>query len=265
MVMVVLTIFLMGLILGSFDNALVWRLKNKKDWVKARSICPQCKHQLAAKDLVPVLSWLSLGGKCRYCAKKISAQYPLVELITAALFVTSYLLWPMQLNAVGWAALIVWLAGVVIMVALAVYDYKWMILPNIMVAWLYGGAIGFALLRAIQGNAPGQFVLAIVSGGVLFGLFWVLYQVSKGKWIGGGDVKLVFALGVFAGTPFLATAIIFLASLLGTIWALPLLLTKKYSSKTKIPFGPLLLFATFVVVLVGQSLVDFYKKKILFL
>src|SRR5882762_114793 len=107
--MIIVVLAILGLCFGSFVNAAVWRIyaqeqvKSKKLQVKkstnlsivnGRSVCPHCEHELAAKDLMPVFSWLSLGGKCRYCKKPISRQYPLVELLTAVLFVFSYLYWP---------------------------------------------------------------------------------------------------------------------------------------------------------------------------
>ena len=104
--MIVLILFVFGLIFGSFVNAYVWRFKKRKNWVSERSICPNCKHVLRAKDLVPVLSWLSLRGKCRYCKKPISAQYPAVELFTALLFALSYAFWPYSLTLLGWLAFI---------------------------------------------------------------------------------------------------------------------------------------------------------------
>src|SRR5690606_23636863 len=93
-IVVILALIVSGLILGSFVNAFVWRLHEKKDWVGGRSECPHCHHKLAPKDLVPVLSWLSLGGKCRYCHKPIPDS-PLVELAVPVLFVLSYIFWPM--------------------------------------------------------------------------------------------------------------------------------------------------------------------------
>src|SRR5438105_4077844 len=91
----------LGLAFGSFINALVWRIHEKKDWVRQRSQCPHCGHKLAAKDLVPVISWLALRGRCRYCGKPISLQYPLVELAMAAVFISSYYFWPGGVAGVG--------------------------------------------------------------------------------------------------------------------------------------------------------------------
>ena len=98
--------------------------------LKGRSMCPHCKHELAAKDLVPVLSWLYLRGKCRYCGKPID-DTPLVEAATAALFAISYLGWPGPLDTgLQWLIFAVWLIFVVMFVALAVYDLRWLLLPN---------------------------------------------------------------------------------------------------------------------------------------
>lgn len=88
--MAYIILILLGLCLGSFVNALVWRLHENKDFVKGRSQCINCGHVLAARDLVPLFSWLTLGGKCRYCRRKVSVQYPLIELVGAAVFALSY-------------------------------------------------------------------------------------------------------------------------------------------------------------------------------
>ncbi len=94
-------LFVCGLVLGSFVNALVWRIREKRTWVNDRSECVHCHHKLAPLDLIPVVSWLFLRGVCRYCKKPISIQYPLVELATGALFVLSYLLWDYGFDSWG--------------------------------------------------------------------------------------------------------------------------------------------------------------------
>ena len=129
--MMVLLLVLTGLMFGSFINALVWRLHENKDWVSDRSECPHCHHKLAAQDLVPVFSWLFLGGKCRYCKKPIPDS-PLVELALPGLFVLSYLLWPQPLSGVGLYDLIFWLVFLVGFTALAV----WFCRPDIIIAAL---------------------------------------------------------------------------------------------------------------------------------
>src|SRR3990167_681571 len=131
-------VVLLGLVAGSFVNAWVWRRRqleikkqNRLSVVSGRSQCPDCGHQLSAKDLVPVISWLWLRGRCRYCKKPISRQYPIVELLTAAVFVLSYYYWPGGVETIGdWLSLSLWLLSLIGLVALAVYDSRWLILPN---------------------------------------------------------------------------------------------------------------------------------------
>lgn len=264
--MIVFILLILGLALGSFINALVWRLKTKRNWVSERSVCPHCKHILAAKDLIPVVSWALLAGKCRYCKKSISAQYPAVELITATLFVCSYLFWPYALvSAAGVVAFVVWLLCMIILIALLIYDLKWMLLPNSLVAVLTLLTVVFTILRAASGDGIVGLVQSFVGGVVFFAIFWVLFTVSKGKWIGGGDVKLALPLGLLAGGIAEVFLIIFLASLIGTLYVLPSLVRGKVKVKTKLPFGPLLIIATIVVVLFGGSVINWYLHSFLYL
>lgn len=258
--MALIIVVLLGLCAGSFVNALVWRLKNKKDWVRERSICPDCKHTLSGKDLVPVLSWLELRGRCRYCNKKIHWQYPLVEVICAALFATSYLFWPLALSGIGWPVFAVWLLIVTVGLALSVYDFKWMILPDGLVLTLSILSVIFALLRSWQLQSPNNLVFSVVAAAFLFGLFWLIFQISDGKWIGGGDVKMMPALGLLSGGITAAVLVIFGSSLAGVVIAIPLIISGKGGRQTKLPYGPLLLIATFVVVLFGQSAIEWYKS-----
>ena len=262
----VLIILVYGLIFGSFVNALVWRVfNNKKWWGNERSICPKCKHKLKARDLIPVMSWLALRGKCNYCQKPISPQYPAVELATAFLFAFSYIFWPNQFNVLGWLAFGTWLLIIVVFVALSVYDLKYMLLPNKMVAFAVAISLVLAVLIALSKQDFTLLINAIFSAFLFYGAFAVIFYASKAKWIGGGDVKLAISLGLIVATPLKVVLVIFIASVIGTIISLPLIALKKYKLTSKMPFGPLLMIATIIVFLFGEQLINWYLKNVLYL
>ncbi len=271
MFIVILIVF--GLAFGSFINALVWRVheqsRPKKKRVasdselsiyRGRSMCPHCQHTLAWYDLLPVVSWALLRGKCRYCHKPISAQYPIVELTTAGLFTSSYVFWPFALvGAVSYLLFGLWLVCLVMLVALAVYDLRWMLLPNRIVFPLTAVSVVYAGLSAVVADDPKQSILlSVVSLLIAGGIFYVLFQISAGKWIGGGDVKIGFALGLLLGLPQFAFLMLFLASIIGIVFSLPTIIFKKVGLKGQIPFGPALIVATVVVKLFGASIITWY-------
>ena len=264
-----------GLIFGSFIDALVWRIheqaelqKKKKKKVKipreltmlhGRSMCPNCKHTLSALDLVPVLSWVLLRGKCRYCRKAISGQIPLIELLTGLLFAGSYVLWPAAMHGLGLLQFCFWLVFIVGFVALAVYDLRWYILPDRIIFPLVGVAILEVLLSVVFFHGSWLQVLGSVWGVLIAsGFFFVLYQVSNGAWIGGGDVKLGLVLGIVLGGPLKSFMLLFLASVLGTLVSLPLMAVGRAKKSTLIPFGPFLIAATIIIVLFGSHFVDWF-------
>lgn len=272
--MIIAVLVVLGLVFGSFINALVWRLheqdargegaaKKGEDSLsitRGHSMCSHCHHPLAPKDLVPVLSWLYLRGKCRYCRVKIQDN-PLVEVLLPVLFVISYLAWPLALHGVGLYQFYFWLVFLVGFMALAVYDLRWFLLPNRIIYPLIGLAM-LEVLGTLVFFHGGWHTLAGAAWGVAFvsGIFYVIFQVSDGQWIGGGDVKLGIVLGLLVGGPLNGLVLIFIASMLGTLVALPLLLAGKASRTSKLPFGPYLLLATAVVTLYGTSLVDWYNR-----
>ncbi len=277
--MVVVWLAVLGVIFGSFVNALVWRiheqaqLADKKGKVaakrrqelsiiKGRSMCPHCGHELAAKDLVPVLSWLWLRGKCRYCGTKIPDS-PLVELFTGLLFALSYISWPQTLQGAELATFAAWLAIVVGFTALIVYDLRWYLLPDRLVFPLTGLAALQVFVVAVWRQSGEEVWMSVLGAAVIFGLFWLLFQISKGAWIGGGDVKLAVTLGLLAGTPFRALTLIFFASLIGTLVSLPQLLNGKNGLTQRIPFGPPLILAAIIVVLYGTPIADWYQHLVL--
>lgn len=275
--MIIAILLVVGLCLGSFVNALVWRLHEQTEQqdkkspdkkylkqlsvVRGASMCPHCHHRLAARDLVPVLSWLALQGKCRYCGKPISAQYPLVELATAVLFAASYIWWPLAFTHGQTAVFVLWLALLTGLIALAVYDLRWFLLPDRLVYPLAAVAIVQAAIGIGNAAEPAHALLyellAVLIGG---GIFYLLFQVSKGKWIGGGDVKLGALLGIIVGSPARAVLFIFLGSVLGTLCSLPLIASGRLKRSSLIPFGPFLIAGAIVTVLFGGDILHWYRQ-----
>lgn len=268
----------LGLVFGSFINALVWRLHEQdknaarlKKSAKAaipqmdlsivhgRSMCPNCHHTLAAKDLVPVISWVSLRGKCRYCHKPIAWQYPLVELTTMILFIVLYAMNGTTTGIYGWLTLSLWLIATILLVALSVYDIRWRLLPTRLVYSVVGIGVLVVVVHWLASHSVSLLWEPAVAAALLYALFRGLYEVSKGAWLGYGDVRLVVALGLLAGTPLRAFMVLFFASLIGTCLALPGLFMKRMSMTAQIPFGPYLIAGLFVVQLWGASLLSLYR------
>ena len=257
--MEILFVTLLGLAFGSFVNALVWRLHKKRDFVTERSECTHCHHILAWYDLIPVLSWLSLKGKCRYCRKRIEDS-PLTELSVAAVFGLSYAFWPLGLSVAGIVLLIVWLTAAVLLAALFLYDLRWMLLPNKLVYPLIAlGVVWFVFnYLAFTPIVPSQMVLDLALGlGSVAGLYGFLYFVSKGEWVGLGDVKLGVFMGLVLGWERGLLAVV-LANLIAFMFVLPGLLTGKIKRTARIPFGPFLILATVITFLLGYQLLRWY-------
>ena len=290
---ITLVFFGFGLLWGSFVNALVWRLHKQEELaetaetkpgksskklqttnyklqteaysiLRGRSMCPHCKHTLAAKDLVPVLSWLQLHGRCRYCHEPISVQYPLVEVLTGLLFALFYLGWPFSLSGLHLIWFLYGLVYIVFFVALAVYDAKWFLLPDRVVFPLTALAASQVVVTSVWLHSWAAMWQPLAGAAIISGLFWAIFQVSRGEWIGGGDVKLAVALGLIAGTPLRALLVIFVASLLGTLISLPGLFKGAKDGWTRhVPFGPYLLAGCFLVILYADRLIDWYERTLL--
>ena len=250
----------LGLIMGSFAGAQVWRLRARqlyedkeahesydkeelkrlkpllgKKGKRDRSCCLRCHHMLAWYDLIPIVSWLSTGGKCRYCRKPIGWFEPVIELIMAALFVASYVWWPFSLTGVGWVLaagwtlFALWLVSLVLLVMLATYDLKWQLLPN-RLTWAYAAlALIVVVLRFVLVHDIDIWSLAGAVA-IMSGLYFVLCVLSHGTWIGVGDVKFGLGLGLMLASWVKAFLALFLANFIGWIIVLPGLISKKLKS-----------------------------------
>jgi leader peptidase (prepilin peptidase) / N-methyltransferase len=266
--MFVVLIGLLGLVVGSFINAVVWRLHlrmersrpkqgKSESIVSGRSMCPSCRHQLSAVDLVPVISWLWLKGKCRYCGKPISMQYPAVELLTAVVFALAVLMRPS--TPIGWVELVFWLAMVVMLLILAVYDLRWYLLPDVVMA----PAMVLALVRlgvlASLGTDLQIVAYYLVAAVVAGGSFYLVAFISDGRWMGGGDIKLAFLMGLVLGPANTAVAML-LAFNSAAIIGITLIAMKVKSRQDYIPFGPFLTASTILAWLLGGGVVQWYLK-----
>lgn len=261
MLMVILALTLVGFCFGSFVNAFVWRLHEDKNWVNARSECTKCHHKLKALDLVPLLSWIWLKGKCRYCHRKISLQYPVIEATVPILFLLAYTFWPVPIKGSEAVIFALWLLITTGLVALAIYDLRYMLLPTKLVYALLLIALVMSVLTIAISNGPLATSVGMLGGSLVGGgIFYILHTISKGKWIGGGDVRLGFLLGLLVATPLRSFLLIFIASLIGAVVSLTLMSISKLKRTSLIPFGPFLISGLFVVQFFGQHIINWYKS-----
>lgn len=261
-----LAVFIFGLAFGSFSLATAWRIRKKKNFTTDTSECEHCHHKLAPKDLVPLFSWLMLRGRCRYCNKKISRLLPVAELTGGMFFAVSYAFWPDALGSTAqYMRAGLWVCALVLLLILFFYDLQWYLLPNKLMYPLWGVAVidaGMQLVIAPNSATIWGISLAVA---IASGLFYVFYLISDGAWIGFGDVRLGFAMGLLLGSPWLAGLALFTASLLGILASLPGMVLGKKSLKSKVPFGPLLILGLIVARLWGTEVIDWYAANILLL
>ncbi len=216
-----------GLVLGSFMSVIVFRLGQKEGIAAGRSECPKCLVQLKWYDLMPVFSFITLGGKCRYCRQKISFVYPIMELSMAGSFFLYH--WFNGL-ALSWGIFYDF-TMIFILLTLAFFDYEHYILPDKFI--FTGLAVSLVYLTLFK---SGALLSNALTGFGLAGFFAIIYLVSRGKWMGFGDVKLALLVGFVLGYPIGPVSMI-IAIWTGAIWGMVLMATGKANLKTALPFG----------------------------
>jgi leader peptidase (prepilin peptidase)/N-methyltransferase len=242
-------LFIFGAAIGSFLNVLSDRLPNDES-IMGRSHCEKCKHELAWYDLFPVLSFLFLKGKCRYCKTKLSAYYPSVEVITGMVFVLTWNFVPhtwFNGALVPFAGLYQYLGiNLVIVSALLVIffaDLKYQIIPDSMHTVLIICAVVLHLLLLPFSWA--SLLLMLLEGLISMAPILFLFLATRGKGMGFGDVKLAFAIGLLFGLK-LAFVVLYLSFLLGAIGGIYLIFRGKKKMKSKIAFGPFIVLSMFL-------------------
>lgn len=284
-VVVYIALILFGASLGSFAGATVWRLRARqlrfdkkqgekvdakeyarlkkllhKNPLKDRSQCLHCHYVLKWYDLIPLFSWISLRGKCRHCRQPIGRFELAMELGVAALFVVSYAFWPFPIeDPLTIALFVLWLAAGVGLAILFAYDTKWFLLPD--GTTLYVALVGLAsvvVTMAVLNDTQGPLFGALWGVAIMSGIYLILFLVSKGAWIGFGDVKLGIGLGLLLGDWQLAFLALFLANLIGCLIVLPLMARGKLTRTSQVPFGPLLIAGTVIAKLFGVGILNWY-------
>ncbi len=245
-------VFVFGLIVGSFLNCVIYRLEigrvRQLADLRGRSFCPGCKHKLGFWDLVPVFSFLFLKGRCRYCQKPISWQYPLVELATGLLFVLATL----EITTMVAIQSFYYFVLICFLIVIFVYDLKHYLIPDFVVY----SAIALTFVYLICWRWDLEHIWAALG---LAGFFLAIVLVSREKWMGLGDVKLGFLIGLILGWPGTLLAV-FLATSLGAIIGIGLIVAGKKKMKSEVPFGPFLVMGTLVALFWGEKIINWYVQ-----
>jgi leader peptidase (prepilin peptidase)/N-methyltransferase len=240
---------LLGLVIGSFLNVCIHRIPRKQSIVSPGSRCPGCGYNLRWYDNVPVLSYISLRGRCRGCKAPISARYPIVELLTMLVFVAHYdvsgldiLLVPRLLFACA-------------MIVLFAIDLEHHLLPDVIT--LPGIVVGLAFSLLLPPGIASASLGVLIGGGVLWLIGEAYYRYSGQEGMGGGDVKMLAMIGAFLGWKLVLVTLVF-SSLAGSIVGLLVIASRRGGMKYALPYGTFLAIGGLIASLFGDSIVNWY-------
>ena len=240
-----LFIFLFGLIIGSFLNVCIFRIPQNQSILYPRSYCPRCGYKLKTLDLIPVVSYLFLKGRCSSCRSSISIRYPTIELLTAVLFTLCFTY--IGISDILFRCFI--LTSFLIIITFIDIDHQ-LILDKALI-WLAGTGV---LINLWLGSLSifEMLIAALIGGGIML----VIAVASRGG-MGGGDIKFAAALGIWLGWK-LTLLTLFLAFILGGLGGVIVLLLKLKGRKDYIPFGPFIALGAFISLLYGNQIINWY-------
>lgn len=242
-----LFLFILGTAIGSFLNVVIDRIPRDES-LNGRSHCDYCKHVLGPLDLFPLFSFIFLGGKCRYCKKRLSFQYPLIELMTGVLFVVVYI----GKFQVVTLELFAYLGLTACLIAIFVTDLKEQIIPDeLQIALL----ILITFLHAVSGSSVVDLGYSVTSGLIVAGPILALHLLTKGRGMGFGDVKLAFNIGFLYGWA-KGLLVLYVGFIFGAVVGIILLLGGIKKMKSKIAFGPFLVLGVFVFLFFDRQIID---------
>ena len=238
-----------GLCVGSFLNVCIYRLPLRQSLMYPRSRCTSCRRQLTWLDNIPVLSWVALRGRCRTCRAAVSVMYPIVEIVTAAVFVSGYLLY--GVTALG----AVRIAFACALIVLFVIDLQHRILPNVIT--LPGIVIGFACSFFLPPGWRDSLIGIAIGGGTLFLIAEAYYRLRHIEGLGMGDVKLLGMIGAFLGWKLVLLTLI-VASFAGSLVGVALIASGRGNMKLALPFGTFLAVGAVFAATWGDPIVEWY-------
>ncbi len=242
-VMIYVIIFLYGIVIGSFLNVCIYRIPKGESIVKVRSHCMNCGYQLKWYDLVPLFSFLFLRGRCRKCKQKISVQYPVIELLNGVLYCIVFAVYGVSVNALLYALL------ASALIALSVIDFRTYEIPVGFNIWI----LALGLIRIVTDYANW---LDYAVGFLAVSMFLLLiYFFTKGRGIGGGDIKLMAACGLLLGWKLIILAFV-LGCIIGSIVHIARM--KISGAGHVLAFGPYLSVGVMIAALAGDPMIAWY-------
>lgn len=240
-------VVIFGLVIGSFLNVCICRIANEESIAFPPSHCTNCGYELKAKDLIPVLSYIFLGGKCRSCKEKISIQYPIVEILNAILYIAIYLKFGFILNLFKFCLF------ASLLIVIGFIDFKTKYVYNSTVVFGVVSGILFAVLEWMETKSiPWNYIAGAFIG---FGIIYLIVILTRG--MGEGDIDIALICGLFLGIKGILVTL-FLAIILGGIVATIILIFKLKERKAEIAFGPYLAIGGIIACLYGSRLIDIY-------
>lgn len=242
---------ILGAVIGSFLNVCIYRLPIGKSIVSPPSACPGCARELSWFENIPVFSYLALGGRCRSCRIGISARYPLIEAVTACLFVAAYWFYGPSL------LLISRLVFLCVLIVLFAIDFELQLLPNVIT--LPGIVVGLLFSLVTEPGWQSAIIGMLIGGGVLWSIAEVYFRLRHEEGLGMGDVKMLAMVGTFVGWQ-LTLVTLMMASLAGSIVGVGLIALQRGTMKQALPFGTFLALGAMLAATIGPGVLDWYLR-----
>ena len=246
---VTVLVAVIGLCVGSFLNVCIYRLPRRESLSYPPSRCTSCGRRLSWFDNIPVISWMAVRGRCRTCRARVSGMYPIVEIVTALVFVAAYSLYgvtPLGIVRVAFACALI---------VLFVIDLQHRILPNAIT--IPGIAIGFACSLFLPPGWRDSLIGIVLGGGVLFAIAETYYRVRNVEGLGMGDVKLLGMIGAFLGWKLVLLTLV-VASFAGSVVGMFLIASGRGNMKLALPFGTFLAVGAVFAATWGDPIVEWY-------